>query len=50
MSQFGSDPNIVNKSILLDNESNQVIGVCPRAAPLIARRADLAPLALSNPT
>jgi len=29
VSQFGSDPNIVNKSILLDNESYQVIGVLP---------------------
>jgi predicted permease len=29
VSQFGSDPNIVNKSILLDNESYQVVGVLP---------------------
>jgi len=29
VSQFGSDPNIVNKTILLDNESHIVIGVLP---------------------
>jgi len=29
VSQFGSDPNIVNKTILLDNESHMVIGVLP---------------------
>src|SRR5580704_5065133 len=29
VSQFGSDPNIVNKTILLDNESHVVIGVLP---------------------
>ena len=29
VTQFGSDPSIVNKSILLDNESYQVVGVLP---------------------
>jgi putative ABC transport system permease protein len=29
VSQFGSDPNILNKTILLDNESHIVIGVLP---------------------
>ena len=29
VSQFGSDPNIVSKTILLDNESHVVIGVLP---------------------
>jgi putative ABC transport system permease protein len=29
VTQFGSDPNIVGKAILLDNDSHQVIGVLP---------------------
>jgi hypothetical protein len=37
-SQFGSDPNIINRVVKLDGQPHTIVGVLPKAAPSIVRR------------